>query len=130
MKTSSILFDSYAWVEFFLGSTKGEKVKGYLDHGDCSTPLIVIAELSAKYAHQLPSAWHERLQFIQEKTEILPLTIEIVSEAGRTRQKMREERARFGLADAIIYETARFYEHVVLSGDPHFKGLPHTIFLE
>lgn len=130
MKASSILIDSYAWIEFFLGSPKGKKVKDTLDRGDCSTPLIVIAELAAKYASQAPTQWSSRLEFIQEKTEILPLTLEIASEAGRTRQKMREERDRFGLADAIIYETAKFFDHSILTGDPHFKGLPRVIFLD
>ena len=130
MKTSSALLDSYAWVEFFLGSSKGEKVVHYVESGDSSTPLIVIAELSAKYASLPLTLWNERLEFVQDKTEILPLTLEIASGAGRTRQKMREERPHFGLADAIIYETARLHHLSVLSGDPHFKGLPHAIFLE
>ncbi len=131
MKTSNLLIDSYAWVEFFLGSSKGEKVRNYLDHvEEASTPLVVVAELSAKYAGLSATSWRERLEFIQSKTEILPLTLEIVSEAGRLRQKMREERARFGLVDAIIYETAKTYDLSVLSGDPHFKGLPHVVFLD
>lgn len=130
MTISNLLLDSYAWVEFFLGSPKGERVKNYLLSADCATPMIVVAELSAKYAHFPSIQWQERLQFIQDRTEILPLTLEIASEAGRTRQKMREERPRFGLADAVIYETAKSCERSVISGDPHFKGLPHVIFLE
>lgn len=130
MKTSKILFDSYAWIEFFLGSSKGETVSAYLSQADCHTPLIVIAELSAKYARLPLALWNERLAFIQSQTEVIPLTLEIASEAGRTRQKMREERPRFGLADAIIYETAKAHNLSVLSGDPHFKGLQEAIFLE
>ncbi len=129
MKTS-LLIDSYAWIEFFLGSSKGEQVRSFLDKGNCFTPLIVIAELAAKYAAFHSALWRERFQFIQEKTEILNLTVEIASEAGRVRQKMRETRPRFGLADAIIYETARQHQMSVLSGDPHFQGLPNATFLE
>lgn len=130
MKTSNILFDSYAWIEFFLGSFKGEIVKKYLDSAECSTPLIVIAELSAKYAPLSLDLWEQRLSFIQQKTEILTLTLEIASQAGRTRQQMRKERPKFGLADAIIFETAKAHNLSILSGDPHFKDLPDVIFLE
>ena len=130
MKTFNALIDSYAWIEFFLGSAKGEIVKNYIDSGESSTPLIVIAELSAKYAPLPLELWEERLGFIQQKTEILPMTLEITSHAGRTRQQMRKNRLKFGLADAIIYETAKFNGLSVISGDPHFKGLPDVIFLE
>ena len=44
---------------------------------------------------------------------------------------MRAERQRdFGLVDGIIWETARSREATLVTGDPHFRGLPLVVFLE
>lgn len=54
MKVNSMsydwVFDSYAWIEYFRGSRKGERVRKYVEDGRGVTPMIVIAELSAKYS--------------------------------------------------------------------------------
>ncbi|MCH7902816.1 PIN domain-containing protein [archaeon] len=41
-----MLLDTYAWVEFFNGTQKGEIVKGLLKKNVCFTSAISLAELS------------------------------------------------------------------------------------
>jgi len=43
-----VVYDTYAWIEYFLGSSKGVKVKELLKKGGY-TPSIVLAEISRKY---------------------------------------------------------------------------------
>ena len=50
MKTEDYVIDSYAWIEYFKGSKKGQIVLPYIEGGHGLTPLVVIAELSAFYA--------------------------------------------------------------------------------
>ncbi|MEX0569157.1 MAG: PIN domain-containing protein, partial [Candidatus Njordarchaeota archaeon] len=46
----TLVFDSYAWIEFFLGSEKGAKVKELMEGDeDIITPTIVLAEIANKY---------------------------------------------------------------------------------
>ena len=47
-----MIFDSYAWVEYFIGSKRGEVAKEYLEGGEIITPDIVIAEVARKYVRE------------------------------------------------------------------------------
>lgn len=127
--TYDCVFDSYAWIEYFRGSRKGEKVKEYIENGNGVTPMIVIAELSAKYSTENWDFWGDDFRFIISKSVVHDLTMEIANLAGRTRKIMRENRPRFGLADAIIFETGQTVNAPVVTGDPHFKGLPNVIYI-
>lgn len=131
MKTDTVI-DSFAWIEYFHGGIMGRQVVPYIEDGHGMTPLIVVAELSAFYAREGLSMldWEKDLHFIESKTALVVLTSDIAKRAGWTRQKMRQERPKFGLIDAIIYEMALSFKASVISGDPHFEGLPHVIFLK
>ncbi len=121
--------DAYAWIEYFRGSRKGEKVKAYIEGGRTATPVIVIAELADKYVREGLGAWKTDLDYILSNSTIAELSVEIASKAGHTKNAMRKEQAGFGIADAIILETARAFKTKVLTGDPHFRGLKEAIFL-
>ena len=43
-----IIFDTFAWIEYFEGTKKGNKVKEYLENNEVITPIIVLLELSYK----------------------------------------------------------------------------------
>jgi len=61
--------DSYAWIEYAIGSTMGEFVKEVLELAICFTPSIVIAELSFKFTNeQNVEDWLKLLKFIKVKT--------------------------------------------------------------
>lgn len=123
------VLDSYAWIEYFRGSDIGKKVKKYIENKKSYTPIIVIAELSAKYNREGWEFWEEDLQFILAKSIISELTLEIAVNAGETRNKIRKKKKGFGLADAIIFETGREVNAPVITGDPHFIGLNNVVYI-
>ena len=128
--TYDCVFDSYAWIEYFRGSKKGEMVKEYVEKKKGATPMIVIAELSAKYHREEWDFWEEDLQFIIAKSVIIDLSLDIAVNSGKTRKTMRKNnRPHFGLADAMILETGKNLKAPVLTGDPHFKGLREAIYI-
>jgi predicted nucleic acid-binding protein len=43
---------------------------------------------------------------------------------------MRKKHPNFGLADVIIYETAKSENAPVLTGDEHFKGVEKVIYIK
>ena len=47
-----IIVDTFAWVEYFLGSKKGKIVEEYLNENNLVTPSIVLIELSCKSAKE------------------------------------------------------------------------------
>jgi predicted nucleic acid-binding protein len=123
------VLDSYAWIEYFRGSNKGEKVKKYVENKNSYTPVIVVAELSAKYHREKWDFWEDDLKFILAKSIIIELTLEIAVNAGKTRNEIRQKKKGFGLADAIILETSKEVNAPVITGDPHFVGLENVVYI-
>ena len=125
------VFDSYAWVEYFRGTPAGEVVADELDVGIGGTPLVVVAELRDKYVREDIPQWSKDFAFLKEATTLVPEDETIALRAGETKNRMRAERRRdFGLIDGIIWETARAHEAALVTGDPHFRGLPSVVFLD
>jgi len=122
------VLDSFAWVEYFLGSKKGEKVKGFIESNKCITPTIVVAELSAKYSSD-EKDFADKLKFIKFNTNIAVLNEEIASLSGKIRIRERKTKKDFGMADSIIYATALAYDAKVISGDPHFENIKEAIMI-
>jgi predicted nucleic acid-binding protein len=129
--------DSYAWIELFLGTAKGEETKRLISEAEeIRTPDIVLAEISRKYhREELDSqSLRARLETISSTTIVTgidtnlavrtgPIYLELVEKAKRERLNGPS------LFDAIVLATAREYDSSVLTGDEHFRDLPETIFL-
>ncbi len=113
------VLDSFAWIEYLKGSDRGAAVKPYVDGGEpLYTPSICLTEVKARYLRDqrdpAPS-----LNFIVERSFIVPLSQEIALQAA-------DERQRRGLhtVDAIVYATGLQRKMTVVTGDHHFRNLP------
>ena len=132
-----ILVDSYAWVELFLGSGKGGQVRELIESADeAFTPDTVLAELSRKYLREkVPERLvKERLSAVQGASRVLPITPELALSASKAYLELAEEARRRrlrspNLFDGLVLGTARLQEAKVVTGDPHFQGLPETIWI-
>src|SRR3989338_2835975 len=109
------VIDSYAWVEYYLGSKKGVKIKNIIETKNIATPVLVVAELSDKFAREKKD-FNELLQFISSRSTILPLAVKIAIDSGKFKFEMREKFKQFGLADAIIYLTSKSNNSKLLTG--------------
>jgi len=67
MSNETCVIDSFAWFEYFLGSTAGARARPFIESSKGITPTIVIAELSMKYRRE-DLAFAEDLDFIIGKT--------------------------------------------------------------
>ena len=131
-----IVVDSYAWIEFFLGSPKGNKVKETIETAtNVYTPDAVLAELSRKYLREGVSEklTRERLRTVHEASLIVHITPDIAIHAAKAYfelvEKAKHERLGLpSLFDGIILGTTRAKEAKVLTGDAHFRNLPETIW--
>ena len=123
------VIDSFAWIEYFVGSKAGELVKEYVESGDSITPTIVIAELSAKYA-RLKQDFAPKLRFIVLKSRTLVLDEDTAALAGSISAERKSKVDRWGLADSIILATARLQKANVVTGDQHFSDLKEIIMIK
>ena len=126
------VIDSYAWIEYFMGTKKGEKVKPVIDSFEEKiTPTICMAEI---YYKTLRVEDHEiaekQRSFIKEKSSLAPLDENTSIEAAKILHKMKKEVDGWGLADSIVYATGLVMKADVVTGDQHFKKLRNVVFLE
>ncbi len=137
-ENTRIVVDTYAWIEYFRGTRKGEIVKRHLLTAEnIYTPSIVLAETARKYIREKTpeSNVRQRLNIITEISTITNIDPELAIESGKAylellenarRQKLRHKPS---LNDAIILATTRKLEAKLITGDQHFKNLQETIWI-
>ncbi len=123
-----IVFDTFAWIEFFEGTKKGEKVSEYLENNEIITPLIVLLELSYK-ADKEKWDCKKILNFIKINSKIAGVNEEFVLNFGELYNKTKQKIKGIGFADIIILKTAIQNNAKVLTGDPHFSKIDEAIIL-
>ncbi len=124
-----MFLDSFAWMEYFMGTLKGGKVRRFVDDDlQLYTSPIVIAEIYSKSLRTDGKA-EERKDFILKRCAIVLLDEYIAVEAAKIHAKIKVKTSDFGLADALILASARSRKIKVLTGDPHFKIFDDAILL-
>lgn len=125
----NIVFDTYAWIEYFLGTDKGKKVESYLKDNEIITPILVIIEMNCK-ADKEGWDFESILEFIKSKSVASFISWDIANMSSKNYLEQRKHHKDFGLIDTIILSTARVNNSKILTGDKHFSGLEEAIFLD
>ena len=132
-----IVIDSYAWIELFLGSSKGHKVKEIMQNADeVYTPDIVLAEIARKYLREgvEEKTVDARLEQIISASNLTYLDTKTALESAKCYTELLEKARQTdlntpSLFDAIVLATGRILKSKILTGDQHFKSLPETIWI-
>ncbi len=132
-----IVVDSYAWIELFLGSSMGSRVRQLVESAeDAYTPDSVLAELARKYFREGVSEKlvRERLAAVQGASHVITIGPDLAVYASRAYQELveRSKKRRLrspGLFDGLVLGAARLKDAKVVTADPHFKDLPETIWI-
>lgn len=123
MTDNKYVIDSSAWIEYFLGSSPGEKVRKIVDNKKnvVITPNVVYAEVVSKL---LRTGIYERehSSLIQGLSVSVPETPLIYIKAGHNHAQMREKDKGVSLADAIILTLAQEQDAQIVTKDNHLKG--------
>lgn len=124
------LLDTWAWIEFYTGSEKGEKIYQVLESDErCFTSIISLAELSDNFhAGNLESdhSWDQIRKFIEAKTTIISLEPGTCKTAGESKNKERKKHPEISLIDTIILSQAREKELKIITGDKHLQNREET----
>jgi predicted nucleic acid-binding protein len=129
------VIDTYAWVEYLIGSRIGTKAKDYIETGQALTPSIVLVELRKWYLREIEEGRRSEremqlhFQFIESATEVVPLDASLALKAGETDFLMKKRVRNWPIADSVIYATARSRAAQVVTGDAHFRGLEEVVFI-
>ena len=124
--------DSYAWIEYFMGTRMGETVKSLIENSEEKfTPTICLAEVYGKTLKvESQELAKKQRAYIKEKSALVFLDETIAVESARLNVKMRKEIDGWGLADSIVYATATIKKAEVVTGDEHFKKLENVFFIK
>jgi PIN domain nuclease of toxin-antitoxin system len=122
------VIDSFAWIEYFAGSSAGLKAKTFIENVNGITPTIVVAELSEKYRRE-KLRFNEGLMFIAAKTRIVALDSETAEKAGALSYERKRLVKHWGLGNSIVLATARKLKARVVTGDEHFRDLIDEVIM-
>ena len=123
-----ILLDSSAWVEFFIKSEEGKRVKELLETEDCCTSITTLAEIS-NYAMRENLDGKELVKFIINSSSVLDLNFEISFLAGELNFKRKKIVKNWGMIDSLILSTSLIYDLKIITKDRHFKNLENVEML-
>lgn len=123
------VIDSYAWVEYFRGTSAGEVARPYLESDRAATSSLTLGELREKYLRQ-EWDWFERdLAFIVNRTQVIPLDRELAVMSGELNHARKKVVRDWGMADSVVLATAQSASAKVVTGDAHFRDLPIAIMI-
>ena len=124
------IIDSYAWIEYFNGSKKGEILKKLFleEKNKFFTVECCLAEIKG-WAIKNKQDFDNLIIVIKTNSDILTINEECWILAGEERAKPRERQKDFGLIDSMILIKQKELNCKVITGDLHFKELKDIIFL-
>jgi len=112
------LLDSFAWIEYFMGSERGAKVRGYVEGNEpLYIPSVCLTEIKSRYLRDKKDPT-TRIELIIERSFIVPLDKEIALLAAEVKQEHK-----LHTIDAIVYATAQHKGLTLVTGDQHFRGI-------
>ncbi len=115
-----IVFDSYAWFEYFFETKRGDYVEKFIvDPSELIvTPALAFYEVKNKLIRE-NKQFNKEIEFMLERSVVEPLTAEIALSAVDLRRKYSLK-----TSDAFIYATALHKKAKLLTGDKQLKNLP------
>ena len=120
--------DSSAWIEYFSGTQKGLKIKKLIEEDLICCSIIAISELADKFEKE-EKEFDTKLKFIQSRSTIIQLNIDIALQAAKIKKDIRKQNPKFGLVDGIHLATSQQENSVFVTSDNDFNGIKNTLII-
>lgn len=120
---SRYVVDSWAWVEYFKGNSRGLRVKEEIEKNtEFMTNSISVAEIISKFKREgmdAEIAWNALITL----SRIIPCDEDFAKKVGLTHAEIKKKIPNFSLGDAFVLQTARKFKVKILTGDPDFSDI-------
>ncbi|HLC73529.1 MAG TPA: hypothetical protein VJH20_02740 [Candidatus Nanoarchaeia archaeon] len=125
------IVDSHTWIEYFLGSKKGETLKRLLvnEGNNFLTIDCCLAEIKG-FCLRNNADFEGFYKIIRANSTIISLTEYDWIMAAEECHNQRKKQGDFGLIDATILIKQGEFNCKIISGDKHFKGMYNVLFTE
>ncbi len=127
---SKYIIDAYAWVEYILGTSKGADVRKII-----SNNANVIFTLESTFCEVKDWCLREGYYFnivfpkMRQDTLEVPISLENWIRAAEIKFEQRKSKKDFGLLDALLLAYQEQSNGIIVTGDPHFKGLKKVKYI-
>ena len=124
------IIDSWAWIEYFIGSKDGLMLKRLLDNKNYKfiTMECTLSELQS-YCLRTNNDFNHIYNAIKKNSIILPVLQEHWLEAAKIKNEVRKKVKDFGLVDSILVAKQNEFKCKIVSGDKHFKDMKNVIYI-
>jgi len=120
--TSSVVIDSWAWIELFNGSEDARTIETEMSSAtEVLTSAVSLAEVVSVTTRRKRPA-EKAVEVIMSNSRIAIPSTDDAIKAGLLHAEQKLERRNFSLADAFVLQLARKVGGKILTRDPDFKG--------
>ena len=125
------IIDSYAWIEYFIGSKKGEVLKKlFLERKNkFFTVECCLAEIKG-WCLREDQDFDKLFRIVKSNSSVLQIMEYEWINAAKEKFEQRKMQKTFGLIDAVILTKQKELNCKIISGDKHFKSLNNILFME
>ena len=123
-----MLLDTSAWIEFFIGSLKGKRVKEALDKDDCYTSIVSLAEVTNWTLKEDRDAF-SLVNTVKQLSNVIALDEDITVLAGKLNFERKKVNKKWGMLDSFILASGNIYGLKILTKDNDFKDVADTELL-
>ena len=125
------LIDSWAWIEYLIVSSYGEKVRQIVENSEneiftCILSIAEIMSMTKRENRDSDSAYNAIISLSQ----IYNINDELSKQAGLLHAEMRKIVKDFGLIDAFVLKGARELKAKIVTGDEHFRNVKEAILIK
>jgi len=124
------VIDTYAWIEYFIGSEKGDRLKEIIrdDRNTLITATTCMAEICS-WALREGFNHNQLIAAVRANSEIEDISLDEWVAAAQARHELREKLNNFGMMDAVLVVKMRKHSAKILTGDRHFKNIKNVEYL-
>ena len=127
---TSLVVDSWAWIEYLSGSEMGKvAAKAMSEASELWTSVASVAEIVSKYRRAGVDET-QAMRAVASLSKIGVPDLEDAREAGTVHAELKPRPRNLSFADSFVLQLARKKGAKVLTGDPDFRGLKEAQLLQ
>ncbi len=121
--------DSSAWIEYFNGSSIGEKVSKIINSEEEIFILNINIGEVISFLKRENKNFKVAYESMIKRAKIFDITPRIAKDSGLLHAEKRLDGSSFSLADSMIINSAKSIQAHILTKDSHFKDFKEAIII-